>query len=126
MNAKIGMPLVSRSVIGLGQDAPEEAIERRYSLAQKLWWLILGRFGAALFLLGAHVVWIKGNNQQAWEQTLPRILIVCGLTALYTLAHRFSRAFLFQADSNLWWTYSWRPGSSGPLTSFIHHTSLST
>src|SRR6267378_2321028 len=46
----------------------EEAIELRYSLSQKLSWLILAR-----------------------------LLIVFGLTVLYTLAHRFSRALLFQA-----------------------------
>lgn len=75
----------------------EEAIEQRYSLAQKLWWLILGRLAAALILFGARIVWMKGSNQPVWKQMLPPLLIVCGLTALYVIAHRFSQAFLFQA-----------------------------
>ena len=75
----------------------EEAIERRYSLSQKLSWLILGRLAAALLLFGARFVWMKGSSQAAWKQMLPPLLIVFGLTVLYTLAHRFSRALLFQA-----------------------------
>src|ERR1700730_7282674 len=74
----------------------EEAIERRYSLSQKLSWLILGRLAAALLLFGARFIWMKGSTP-AWKQMLPPLLIVFGLTALYTLAHRFSRALLFQA-----------------------------
>src|SRR5882762_8932853 len=75
----------------------EEAIERRYSLSQKLSWLILGRLAAALLLFGARFLWTKGSSQPAWKQMLPPLLIVFGLTVPYTLAHRFSRAFLFQA-----------------------------
>src|SRR3989441_8898562 len=75
----------------------EEAIERRYSLSQKLSWLILGRLAAALLLFGARFVWMKGNSQPAWKQMLPPLFMVFGLTVLYTLAHRFSRALLFQA-----------------------------
>ena len=74
----------------------EEAIEGRYSLSQKLWWLILGRLAAALLLFSARFIWTKGSSQQAWKQLLPPLLIVCGLTILYALAHRFSRALLFQ------------------------------
>src|SRR5256885_7406858 len=75
----------------------EEAIELRYSLSQKLSWLILGRLAAALLLFGARFIWMKGSSQPAWKQMLPPLLIVFGLTVLYTLAHRFSRALLFQA-----------------------------
>ena len=74
----------------------EEANERRYSLSQKLSWLILGRLAAALLLFGARFIWMKGSTP-AWKQMLPPLLIVFGLTALYALAHRFSRALLFQA-----------------------------
>src|SRR2546421_10289591 len=75
----------------------EEAIELRYSLSQKLSWLILGRLAAALLLFGARFIWMKGSSQPAWKQMLPPLLIVFGLTLLYILAHRFSRALLFQA-----------------------------
>ncbi len=75
----------------------EEAIERRYSLSQKLSWLILGRLSAALLLFGARFVWMKGSSQPAWKQMLPPLLIVFGLTVLYTLARRFSTALQFQA-----------------------------
>src|SRR5687767_14458594 len=75
----------------------EETIERRYSLSQKLRWLILGRLAAALLLFGARFLWVKGGSQPDWKQMLPPLLIVFGLTALYILAHRFSRALLFQA-----------------------------
>jgi two-component system sensor histidine kinase PilS (NtrC family) len=77
--------------------AQEDAIEQRYSLSQKLWWLILGRLTAALLLFSARFVWTKSNNPTAWKQSLPPLLIICGLTVIYALAHRFSRTLLFQA-----------------------------
>jgi len=75
----------------------EEAIERRYSLSQKLTWLIVGRLAAALLLFGARILWMKGGPQTAWRQMLPPLFIVFALTAVYTFAHRFSRALLLQA-----------------------------
>jgi two-component system sensor histidine kinase PilS (NtrC family) len=75
----------------------EYAMERRYSLGQKLWWLILGRVTAAFFLFFARGLWAHGNNPKVWTQMLPPLLIVCGLTVLYALACVFSRALLFQA-----------------------------
>ena len=86
-----------RSVIGLPTMGLEYGIERKYSLGQKLWWLILGRVTAAFFLFFARALWIHGNNPQAWTQMLPPLLIVCGLTVLYALARLFSKALLFQA-----------------------------
>jgi two-component system sensor histidine kinase PilS (NtrC family) len=77
--------------------APEDEIDQRYSLSQKLWWLILGRLAAALVLFGARVVWIHGSTHQGWADVLPGLLIVCGLTIVYSLAHRFSRTLQFQA-----------------------------
>jgi len=73
-----------------------DAVERRYSLAQKLWWLILGRLVAALLLFFVRVVWVHGSGQRAWPQMLPALLIVCGLSLLYTLAHQSSRTLLLQ------------------------------
>ena len=74
----------------------ENATARRYSLAQKLWWLILGRLSAAVFLFVARAFWIHGGNTQAWSPVSP-LLIVFGLTILYALARSFSKAFLLQA-----------------------------
>lgn len=71
--------------------------ERRYSLAQKLWWLILGRLAAALLLFIARVGWVHGSGHRAWPQMLPALLIVCGLSIVYALAHQLSRSLLLQA-----------------------------
>jgi len=75
----------------------EYGIERKYSLGQKLWWLILGRATAALLLFLARALWLHGSDPNAWTQMLPPLLIVCGLTVLYALVRLFSRALLFQA-----------------------------
>src|SRR6185295_12725922 len=77
--------------------SPEEATERRYSLAQKLWWLILGRLTAALFLFLVRAFWIYGGNAQTSSRTLTPLTIVLGLTLLYALARTFSKALLLQA-----------------------------
>lgn len=76
--------------------ADDNTIDRRHSLSQKLWWLIIGRLAAALFLFVARA-WIQGNTRNTWLQLLPAFLFVCGLTILYALAHRFSNTLLFQA-----------------------------
>ena len=76
---------------------PEEELEQRYSLSQKLWWLIVGRLAAALVLFGARIVWVHENASQSWAAALPGLLTVGGLTVLYTLAIRFSRSLQFQA-----------------------------
>jgi two-component system, NtrC family, sensor histidine kinase PilS len=73
-----------------------EATARRYSLAQKLWWLILGRLTAAIFLFVARAIWIQGGHTQAWSPISP-LLIVIGLTIVYGTARLFSKAFLLQA-----------------------------
>jgi two-component system sensor histidine kinase PilS (NtrC family) len=75
----------------------EDAIERRYSLGQKLWWLILGRVASALFLFCARAIWVRGSSNRAWTEMLPALFVVCVLTILYALARRFSKALLFQA-----------------------------
>ena len=75
----------------------EEATERRYSLGQKLWWLIIGRLAAAVILFVARGFWVHGGNLQAWVATLSPLFIVAGLTVLYALARTFSKALLLQA-----------------------------
>ena len=75
----------------------ELAIERRYSLGQKLWWLILGRVAVAAFLFCARGLWVHGSNAQGWAEMLPPLLLVCGLTVLYALARAFSKALVSQA-----------------------------
>lgn len=79
----------------------EDAIGRRYSLGQKLWWLILGRLAAALFLFCARAIWIRGTVDQDWTDMLPALFAVAGLTALYAAARRLSKALLFQARLQL-------------------------
>jgi two-component system sensor histidine kinase PilS (NtrC family) len=75
----------------------ESAIERRYSLGHKLWWLIVGRLTAALFLFCVRALWVHGSNAQGWAAMLPPLLLVCGLTLLYALARTFSKALVLQA-----------------------------
>jgi len=75
----------------------EEATERRYTLGQKLWWLIIGRLAAAVALFVARGFWVHGGNLQAWVATLSPLLIVGGLTLLYAVARTFSKALLLQA-----------------------------
>ena len=78
--------------------AAEARIEQSYPLAQKLWWLILGRLGAALVLLLAGTLWVRGSaRQESFSKTLPLLSVVVGLTILYSLAHRFSNQFQFEA-----------------------------
>ena len=75
----------------------EEATARRYSLGHKLWWLIFGRLTVAIFLVTVRVIWVSGRNDAAWTPVLSALLIVCGLTVVYSLAHRISRTLPFQA-----------------------------
>ena len=92
------MPQRKRSVIGLRPTMGlEETAERRYSLGQKLSWLILGRLTAALLLFVARALWVHGGNAQAWLETLSPLFIVCGLTLVYAIARTFSKALLLQA-----------------------------
>ena len=88
------MPFVSGSVLGLGSMPREDAIERRRSLNEKLWWLILGRLAAALVLSFARLIWVRGSSQRVSE-IFPPLFLVLGLTVVYSLAHRFSTSFLF-------------------------------
>src|SRR6478736_3118699 len=53
-----------------GNIVRSEAIEGRYSLGQKLWWLIIGRLAAAISLFVVRGLWVHGGNLQAWGETL--------------------------------------------------------
>lgn len=75
----------------------DDAIERKFSLGQKLWWLISARVTAAILLFLARAVWIFGSNVEAWPRLLSPLFVVGGLTAIYVLALKFSRALLLQA-----------------------------
>ncbi len=78
--------------------AAEARAEQSYPLGQKLWWLILGRLSAALVLLLAGTLWVRGSaRQESWSKTLPLLSVVVGLTIVYSLAHRFSNQFQFEA-----------------------------
>lgn len=74
-----------------------DGIERRYSLSEKLFWLILARLVVAIILVGVRVFWIQSGSRQAWLQVLPALSVVCVLTVVYLVAHRFSVSFLLQA-----------------------------
>jgi len=76
---------------------PEEATAGKSSLGRKLWWLIFGRLAVAILLVLARIIWISGRTDAAWTQILPALLTVCGLTVVYSLAHRISRTLSFQA-----------------------------
>ena len=75
---------------------PEEATVGKASLGRKLWWLIFGRLAVAILLVLARIIWISGRTGAAWTEILPALLIVCGLTGVYSLAHRISRTLPFQ------------------------------
>ena len=76
----------------------EARAEQSYPLGQKLWWLIIGRLSAALVLLLAGTLWVRGSaRQESWSKTLPLLSVVVGLTIVYSLAHRFSNQFQFEA-----------------------------
>jgi two-component system sensor histidine kinase PilS (NtrC family) len=76
---------------------PEYATTGKASLGRKLWWLIFGRLAVATVLVLARIIWISGRTDAAWTEILPALLIVCGLTVVYSLAHRISRTLPFQA-----------------------------
>ncbi|HKO45117.1 MAG TPA: ATP-binding protein [Pyrinomonadaceae bacterium] len=76
---------------------PGDAIERRYSLSDKLFWLILARLAVAILLALARVLWVHGISWHSWLQMLPALSIVSALTVAYLVAHRFSENYLLQA-----------------------------
>ncbi len=77
--------------------ALDDATEHRYSLGRRLWWLIFARLVVAILLFGARVIWVQDNSPEAWAKVIPPLLIVSGLTVLYSLAHHFTSTLEFQA-----------------------------
>jgi two-component system, NtrC family, sensor histidine kinase PilS len=76
----------------------EESVERSYPLEKKLWWLIFGRFVAALILLLASTFWTsKSAGGPLWDKILLVLGLVISLTVAYSLAHRFTKRLLLQA-----------------------------
>ncbi len=73
------------------------ATERKYSLGRKLWWLIIGRLTASLFLFLARALWIHRGDGGAVVEQLKPLFVVCFLTLVYVLARTISQTFLFQA-----------------------------
>jgi two-component system sensor histidine kinase PilS (NtrC family) len=71
----------------------EDAMERRHSLGQKLWWLILARATAAVILFFSRAIWVHGGRAPAWSP----LIVVGGFTTIYALARTFSKSLLFQA-----------------------------
>ena len=67
------------------------------TIRNKLWWLILGRLATALLLFLVGALWTRGGSQQSLNKTVPVLLIVIGLTIIYSLAHRLSRTVHVQA-----------------------------
>jgi len=67
------------------------------TIRNKLWWLILGRLATALLLFLVGTLWTRGGSQQSLNKTVPVLLIVIGLTIIYSLAHRLSKTIHVQA-----------------------------
>lgn len=74
-----------------------DGIEQRYTLSERLFWLILARLAVALFLVCARVVWVRGSSFQAWMEMLPALSVVGVLSIVYLVAQRFSENLLLQA-----------------------------
>lgn len=74
-----------------------DAIERKYSLSEKLFWLILARLVVAILLALARVIWVHGLSWQSWLHMLPALSIVSALTVAYLVAQKFSQNYLLQA-----------------------------
>ncbi len=68
-----------------------------YAPKEKLWWLILGRLIVVLGLFLASLLWdANGRGSDFRAGILPFFAIVTGLTIIYSLAHRFTKALHLQ------------------------------
>ena len=74
--------------------AQEESIDPKPTLAQKLWWLILGRLAAALVLFLIRLIWVHGSSQRLRE-SITLLFFVIGLTVAYSLALKLFGSFRF-------------------------------
>jgi two-component system, NtrC family, sensor histidine kinase PilS len=78
--------------------AADKTLEQSASLRRKLWRLILGRLGAVLILLFVSTIWTRNSaDPKASSLTLSVLLFVLFLTLVYSLAHLFTNALVFQA-----------------------------
>ncbi|MCM3904588.1 MAG: hypothetical protein ND866_23070, partial [Pyrinomonadaceae bacterium] len=78
--------------------ASQVRLEQSPALGRKLWGLILGRLGAVLTLLLVSTIWTRSSTDPGSSSlTLSVLLFVIFLTLVYSLARRFTKAFLFQA-----------------------------
>ena len=76
----------------------EQKTEKGRGLGRKLWWLILGRLVAAVVVLWAASLWTRGmlRGHGPWRNTVTILFVIGGVTLLYALALRFSRALVLQ------------------------------
>ena len=74
----------------------EHKVEPGWALGRMLWWLILGRLLGAIVLLWAGSLWTRGifRGHESWRSTETILIVVAGLTLVYALARRFSRALV--------------------------------
>ena len=67
----------------------------------RLWWLISGRAAIALLVLLAGAVWARGTFASSLPDSLhsikPLVIVVIGLTLLYSAAHLVWKNYLLQA-----------------------------
>jgi two-component system sensor histidine kinase PilS (NtrC family) len=75
------------------------------TLGGKLWWLIVGRLGAAVLLLVASALWTREQlgdpGQGPWRGTLPIFIVVVALSLCYAVALRFTGRLQLQAGIQL-------------------------
>jgi two-component system, NtrC family, sensor histidine kinase PilS len=77
----------------------EKRVEQSSPLGRKLWGLILGRLGAVLILLLVSTIWTRNSTDpRSSSHTLSVLLVVLFLTLGYSLAHRFTKTLMVQAQ----------------------------
>src|SRR5436190_22907378 len=82
--------------------SPEHSVKPKMAegstLGRQLRLLILGRLITAIMLLLAASLWTRGNLQgdSSWRATANLLLVVLGVTFVYALMLRFSRALVLQ------------------------------
>jgi two-component system, NtrC family, sensor histidine kinase PilS len=81
---------------------PDHTVEPGRKAGSRLGWLIVGRLFTALLLVILGVLWNRsGDRQSSLDKSLLLVMIVSGLTIVYSLVHRFSRNILLQARFQL-------------------------
>ena len=82
-----------------GMTVKERRTEPGSLLRRKLWWLILGRVVTAVCLLWAGARWTDSDlrGHGPWRSPGTILLLIGGLTIIYAVAQRLSRALVLQA-----------------------------